>query len=752
MKDSHKKIKSLFYIVAIISMIIAIFGKVNAAGADSVSDFSEYIYNIYNSCNVRTEYTDSYLIDAINTSVNFVHIYNDYEHVFVFGNKDSLTCNCGFYYGLNTETHKINGRNSVGYQISKYPRAYSGNYYSEFYAEKPVPNISECIVYYMYVTFNEVICSKVVYSSNTNFQNLSNSPNYQVALFENKLTLNNNDGTYSALSLSTLVNNNMVDYVCYGDNSYCKYNGEFYCYDLPEYYTNDMLNPTIDNNFSIYKTYGNGGISDPLLNIQYLDDLFSSGYVYTSETTYNLTFDVDGSSVTVPISSNTYPDDFFDNGMFRTSYDLIYRMLSNKVLDFSSVDNVTLTQVSLSATAYPTADHQGIPETVSKSTLCNLVLKGSQGSTDIESDVIPDITDVTIVYDQVVGSDDFVNHTGSYNLNQPVPSWANTYIIVMYTDGNYGNGKPWSSVDLYFNYEDFLYFNFGGYTDPNLTFNGLPDQYIDYNHMYSNVAFPEYLISYLGLLNSCDVVRFVYGVWGNDGWISQGDFVFYLQNYYNKLSIKGLGNIQSAIESGTYYTKSLYWYLKQRLDNMSDNIAEYEQKSLSNQVIGNGYLQSINTNVISIKDSIENGVNRIVGAISGISGGSSSYSLPSLSEELQRLFIPSLTWQSIDFDEYMDSLGVLSLPFTFTNDVLTVADNSYSPTLDLHINDFALDVTGNNDVLTIFEDQDYSFNPRSIFANSAWTMLTYLNAFALILGESWITYCHIFRREKSNDC
>ncbi len=728
MKDSHKKIKSLFYIVCIISMIITILGKVSAEEMDS--DLQEIVDGYVRQFSAESGVTiPSDVLDTIYSNCPYVQIYsvNRYNYKFIdfYCNKnlgilycryDGTFYNIPMYISDDDRNYVAASSSNVNVTGNKCYRIFFGS--------------SSYSIYEINITNSSVRYDRWGYSST-----------YLYGFSSNYSTIS---GSTSLDNSSSEVHKSII--LSYGNI----FSQDYLSFSVAE----DTWEPvTVDPNFSIYKTYGTGGIPDPVLNIQYLDDIFSEGYTYTSETTYTLTFDVDGSSISVPISSNTYPDDFLENGMFRTSYDLIYRMLSNKILDFGSVENVTLTGVSLSGTAYPTADHLGTPETVTKSTLCNLVLKGSSGI-DAESENIPAVSDKTIVFDQVANSGDFFNHTGVWHNDVNMPDWAELYEVCIYDDYELllsdvvtaGYNADWtieqSALDRY---------KFKGFVDP--TFININNAQVDY---YNNLDLIKDNIArsvmFENIVKYADIVKIYYVVGDGNGDPSlAGDYIFYTYNYYNKLTIKGIGNVQSAVESGTYYTKSLYWYLKQRLDNMSGYLVPYINESKNNQIIQNGYLQSINTNVLTIKDSIEGGVNRIVNAISGISGGS-SYSLPSLSTELQRLFIPSLTWQSIDFDEYMNSLGVLSLPFTFTNDVLTTADNSYSPTLDLHINDFALDVTGSNDVLTVFEDQDYSFNPRSIFANNAWTMLTYLNAFALILGEAWITYCHIFRREKSNDC
>lgn len=732
--DGYKKIKSLFYIVAIISMIIAIFGKVSAQ--ELPEELQEQIIDILdNDLNIAVN--QSYLDSCFSCPYCAVYNINNGSHNIYFFDF-YFTKNIGYlyqryggrYYYATSMYFEYTGSNR-GY-ISCSP-AYDGTVGTGY--RIIVDNTS---YYFGSVTATS---SNVVQSTDYNITGLPStySDMYGYNIYSNSTS----SYTYNVL-------------ISYG-NCYLQNGGNFAVHE-------DTWEPvTVDDNFIIYKSYGVGGISDPLLNIQYADDIFSQGYTYTSSTIYNLTFDVDGTETTVSISSSAYPDDFFENGSFRTSFDLIYRMLSNKIVNFSSADTVTLTAVSMSAIAYPTSNMQGTPETITKSTLCNLVLKGSQGSTDIESEVIAPITDITTTFDQVYNSTDFINQTGSNYYGITLPSWADIFTICIHERTATQGWTPpfecdWVVPDYVFSESEFL----GMWTTTN-TFDsnsisiGGESRVTDSNGNSTLILNKRYVVdvlNYLKLVDSVDIVRVIYvdpNLYPNNNWV-HSDFIFYNSSYFQKLTIKGIGNVQSAVESGTYYTKSLYWYLKQRLDNMSDNIAEYEEKALSNQVVGNGYLQSINTNIISIKDSIDTGVNSIVSAISGISGGSSSYSLPSLSAELQRLFIPSLTWQSIDFDEYMDSLGVLSLPFSFTNDVLDIADNSYSSTLDLHINDFSLDVTGNNDILTIFEDQDYTFNPRSIFANDVWTMLTYLNAFALILGEAWITYCHIFRRGMQNDC
>lgn len=193
-----------------------------------------------------------------------------------------------------------------------------------------------------------------------------------------------------------------------------------------------------------------------------------------------------------------------------------------------------------------------------------------------------------------------------------------------------------------------------------------------------------------------------------------------------------------GINQIAYNSSVLYDYLYSRLN-------DFEDQTIKLQYEGNVISGNIRDMLYGVSFSLDN----IYNAINNLkfpSSSGSSYSLPDLSQELQRIFVPSMEWEQINYTEYLDSLGVLALPFEFTFDVQQSMLTNYSSSLDLEINEFRVPL--GEDELVLFSDQDpFSFSPTSIFPSNLWQIFQYLALFSLVIAEAWFTYCHIFRKE-----
>lgn len=745
--DLQKVFRCIFLALAIVSMLIAIAGKVSAEEfftPEDVFDFygdnykTDYLISEFNR--VNSEY--SRWIIVTNASQNKFLVYwfpkNDKISYYIFSQ----------FNDLNSTT--LNQQN-ISFYI--FGGGYGGRCY--FGTKDPTASVSNIDGYCLYVDSNRKIFAHLVPTSSSWS---SYSDGSYVLSGSQRSWLDNNTGIYYNTSDYYSYSISVGPYDGYG-SYFSNFSGNIgtrnssgYAESFIKTVEQNYFPPSVNPKFKVYSTFGSAGISDPILHIEYNDTLFDAGYTYTSFTQYDLTFDVDGESVVYSADSDQFPDDFFQaeyNSGFRVPYEYIYEMLSDQLFNFSEASSVKLVQVDMTATAYPDLAHLGTPQTKTAATLCSLNLKGYDVAPEYDYDSPAEITDKTLVYDQVVDSNDYINHSGQFNPAN-IPSWADVVTVIVYNDPVGQNFNAPFSCDLYINDDILKSFSFSGYTDPNYIITTSTGTVIDYDHLVLNKAYLSEFIIVSKLLDSADCVHFISGDYdGNGTWTTYDSYLFINQSYYQKLTIKGIGNLQSAVEAGSYYTKGLYTYVYNKLNSMADNSITYYSNSFTALQEQKSILGSINSGLLSVKDTISSGTDRIVNAIGSISSGGSSYSLPSLSNEIQRLFIPSLTWDSIDFDEYIDSLGVLGLPFTSTNDVLMATRANYSPDFEIHINDFKPTILG--ETFTVFEDQDYSFNPRRIFSLEIWTTLQYLNAFALILGEAWFTYCHIFRREK-NDC
>lgn len=760
--DFYKKVKTCFLIVAIICMLLSILDRVSA---------EEMASNLQDWC---TDYMDTYMHNYPDEDLQLAFSECPYFSAYSFYTRNGqykiyvLDFYNVPYIGMtwsNDQWYNDSFSSYYGGQI----RAWNTKYFDSNFSYNWFMNV--LTDHPDYFTNNTALkCYRFTSSNTTNFYGscvLSCSEvrkyynEYNGGVAEWSLFTPNISGTVTKLhgdtnNWTSNGNPNFEYYGSYGD-VYLAVDG-----NEARHYDDSITPPTTDPNFIIYKSFGSGGLNDPILHVGYDGQFFDMGYTYTQTTQYVLTFDVDGVTVPITVDSSTVPDDFI-NGGIRLPFEYVKRLINATYINYLECTDLSLIAVTVTATASPVQTGQGSEQiqTVTKSTLCNLVLKGNAGESGYSDDNYTPLTDKTIYYDQVVNGSDFYNHSGSVHNDTNFPLWAEVYTIVIHGN-NYDPTDPSMvipiSYDWAVDHQTFSKFQFLGYVDPDFHLSVSNAQVNYYNDLEFHKTDIVEVIKFLGLMNSCDIVRIIVGDFdiGHTTWTTLQDNVFYMQNYYTKLSIKGIGNLQSSVEAGSYYTKGTYELLRDKLvPAVSNAVLFYETAgTFFNQ--SNGLLGSINTGVIDLNSAINGGFDRVVNALNGFSGGS-SYDLPSLSDELQNLFIPTLTWQSIDFDGYMDSLGVLALPFEFTNDILTISKTSYSSNLEMHINDFSIavgsDGQGNDYMFDIFEDQDYTFNPRSIFKDvDMWTMLQYLNAFALILGESWFTYCHIFRRGVQNDC
>lgn len=723
--DLQKILRCIFLALAIVSMLIAIATKVSAE--EYINNFDNIFDVVAQSSNVSNsdfDYISNYLLDK-----NIKH----YAYITRSENTSAL-----FFTSLDDIIIDGYISGSTFYTYIRYPYYISqlSNNTAIYYVLFIAPNSN--------YGFFEYKINGIYSPGNFTY---NNTVYYGFTAEGNKILGENLNSINLPYGINYYVSDLNFDFIYRDSTAYNTYNYQNLAEVVPP---EDPV--VVNSKFKIYSTFGSAGISDPILHIEYNDTLFDAGYTYTSFTQYDLTFEVDGETVVYSADSDQFPDDFFTaeyNSGFRVPYEYIYEMLSDQLFNFSEASSVKLVQVDMTATAYPDLAQLGTPQTKTASTLCSLNLKGYDLAPEYDDDSPAEISDKTLVYDQVVDSNDYINHSGQFN-SANIPSWANMVTIIVYNDPVGQNFNAPFSCDLYINDDILKSFSFSGYTDPNYIITSSTGTVIDYDHLVLNKAYLSEFIIVSKLLDSADCVHFISGDYdGNGTWTTYDSYLFINQSYYQKLTIKGIGNLQSAVEAGSYYIKGLYTYVYNKLNSMADNSITYYTNSFTALQEQKSILGSINSGLLSVKDTISSGTDRIVNAIGSISSGGSSYNLPSLSNEIQRLFIPSLSWESIDFDEYIDSLGVLGLPFTSTNDVLMATRSNYSPDFEIHINDFKPTILG--ETFTVFEDQDFSFNPRRIFSLEIWTTLQYLNAFVLILGEAWFTYCHIFRREK-DDC
>lgn len=400
--------------------------------------------------------------------------------------------------------------------------------------------------------------------------------------------------------------------------------------DVPELY---------DSAFEIYKTYGVGGINDPILHVGYTETLSSQGYPYNSYTSYTLTFDVDGTSVPVTVSSDGVYSDYFVDTSTNLPMEFIYRMLQNQLLNFSDANSVRLTNVSMSATFYPTTDFTiGTPETYTKSTLCDLTLKGSSGSV---IDYTPPET-VHPNFIQVTQQTYFDNRSGfiSSGSTYDVPQWADEVKIAYVEDFFSSN---FATVENYLN-ENYDYVVYGNtlsslvfqetltaeqeqnlYDLSTLAYDLLSTAASYFNITLSNSSGSYHSVSWDSItptmqrtiysafakqinldyiLQSSDVISLdCIALIGADAsnQISQLSYdsrsKYFTTRYFTRLNTFALGNVQYAIEANSAIAQNTYDLLYAYLDHMDSEL-------LDSLGLNNSYLQSVNTLLNSMLDAL----------------------------------------------------------------------------------------------------------------------------------------------------
>ena len=580
----YKNLRIIFLILAILCMGLSLLRKAKAADY-SVSDFSDYINDIYDIAGSnKTSYTDSFINDAINNSVSFVQLYNDNENVLIFSNQDFLSC----YYAYDMSFDQIN--HTINSYIGKYPLSYSGAWYTEFYAKKPVPALSDCLVYYIYISSSELICSKVIYRSSSYFQDLSNSPSYMLSFYNLKYTLNNNDGSFSELGLSNTSNNRMIGYKAFGNNCFGKYNGSFYAYDLSEYFTDDMINaPDVNTEgFEVYK-YGS---DDNTRLVCDFSDCISISPAVSNSSTISLTINIDGIDNTFNFnSSSTYYSYSVSSGSARYSFPLsVLGITSNTI-------NARLNSVSI----VNTTSSPGGSDTKNIIWVTPISLVGSNYN-DVSKDDIPfeNLPD----YDNI--DDPLVQQQYKEITNRWLTTYYNSFPLSLFQRWNFEpkyiiqGVLPYNSSQAVKDALESALRNIG-----NLDFgNAVADALTIGQGMTLQEQISTYLYDNFYLTDLYDIICFAYQVDENN----TRYYVYTTDSYNNHLSNSLTYDILQAIYDDGKALDVLYNYLYDRLD-------DFEDKSLTklNELVG---LSEINNNLFSgFIDSLNNKLDDILNAL-----------------------------------------------------------------------------------------------------------------------------------------
>ena len=501
----------------------------------------------------------------------------------------------------------------------------------------------------------------------------------------------------------------------------------------------------VDSRFSAWTSLDQSG--KKLLNVSWDSQAYpnTGSYTYQSST-IALQVAVNGQSSTVSFSSTDYPELFVSGNSSYIPYKFIQKLANIATVQPS--DTFYLEKITLTQQAYPSAAGSSASQSYTASTVYSLNL----GEDVVEIPNIQQVQTVSVNYTQIVSGADFAVSSGT---SVTPPDWANILSIAICDYTSAGGSTTINDPSLY----DYIFMKDNGamalYSSSssdfniNIFVNGLTASSTEVSVPFQQGLSLFYKDFLPELFNSYDVVLIsMNSINGSSATVT--DSYYYTASYYSKLSIRSLGNLQLGVEAAAYYSKALYDYCYIRFNGIAESL---ESMRISN----NNLLSSINANILNLQDFVSSGTDRIVNAISSISSGGGGMSVSDLSGALNTLFMPSFEWDQVNYQDYLDSMGVLALPFEFVFDTQSIIKNNYSASLVMPVNDFSVplgkDFSDNNIEFTVFEDQeDFTFVPTSIFPASIWSVFQYLAAFGLVIGEAWFTYVHIFRKEeKSGD-
>lgn len=540
-----------------------------------------------------------------------------------------------------------------------------------------------------------------------------------------------------SISISVTYNQSYSNIACYG-NMWIDTSGSLKAQET-------TVPDPVDSRFSAWTSLDQSG--KKLLNVSWDSQAYpnTGNFVYESST-IALQVAVNGHSSTVSFSSTDYPELFVSGNSSYIPYKFIQKLANIATVQPS--DTFYLEKITLTQQAYPSAAGSSASQSYTASTVYSLNL----GEDVVEIPNIQQVQTVSVNYTQIVSGADFAVSSGT---SVTPPDWANILSIAICDYTSAGGSTTINDPSLY----DYIFMKDNGamalYSSSssdfniNIFVNGLTASSTEVSVPFQQGLSLFYKDFLPELFNSYDVVLIsMNSINGSSATVT--DSYYYTASYYSKLSIRSLGNLQLGVEAAAYYSKALYDYCYIRFNGIAESL---ESMRISN----NNLLSSINANILNLQDFVSSGTDRIVNAISSISSGGGGMSVSDLSGALNTLFMPSFEWDEVNYQYYLDSMGVLALPFEFVFDTQSIIKNNYSALLVMPVNDLSVPLGkdfSNNDIeFTVFEDhEDFTFSPTSIFPAALWSVFQYLAAFALVIGEAWFTYVHIFRKEeKSGD-
>lgn len=756
-----KFIKGLFYFMCIITMFASLMRK---AKADNVSTYTD-LDNLFLSISYHDTVFDSYYEQAKSECPYFYTVeftWRDFHVVQIFFSE---------YDGLSFSTYQM----------------YSMNAYFTFGGN------------FMYLhNIDSVPTDSKVYV----ISGMTNSSDHSVL----KVSTTGDRKIYS---------NGFYGYTgyCYNYNRVILYGSGIYMENCPNptfryvkgefnffyNYSNHILESNFltystDNRFKIgtYKT----AFGTSILGIN-LDDYITHYGQYESSYLSNLTLTLEytqGLTVTQQTYSfsNQSPEYHYVNSSGKMALSILYYTFDGYDSDtdtFPDYDNVKIVSADLSIGYTLQLNVTGVDDYYVS--LNYSLYVGHSYDTNVPQVVTPQ----TIVFNQVIDGNDWSVSSGivSQGSTPVIPSWSNNCrVLIDTTVTNTTVDAPVGIIyNYYITYSDIENYRIFSYNDN--------DGYIEVMD-YANIAtfFANYLLDKTPTFY--DVIVIDFGTSNSSLWDTETEYVFYTNNYWLRQSIYGLSNLQYAVQSCGYYTSSLYDFMTSIMGTLNNNMVSYFTTSTSNQNSIIGRLSDIGLTLDGFNSSFESYSSSMVGYASSILSAINGITIPTiptptdysevldtisgqiddvieainnlefdvgdidlsvnwtdmtvaLGGDLVYLFKP--TYNDIDdrFEDYLDSIGILAVPFNFVSGIYdTMADEGWSENLEITVPQ--IKVMGH----ILLERTDYSINPYIYFnyigddadvrdekINTG--MFQMIIMYIAILGASWFTYCHIFRRE-----
>lgn len=742
MKKFKDILKVIFLMLAILTMAVSLFGRafaaestemlnswLNAAGLSS--EMKENIFSIYRE--------NPYYIAYVNSSThNFILLFSPIDDF-------SISSVNPPEFNINTTSDTTNSvfssnNNLVGNTFYYVLLNSSGDNGINAFSITPVNSSS--------VVFNSTY-------------------NVYYSLFSNNIVTRLSWSKSSGTNGSLYPHEQTLKYSS-GHNFYVTWhwwdrlNGKYY---ISNEFSPDIV--SVNSDISVYKSLDNNGL--PVLNVSWSKTPLPStgGINYAGYTNVDIKFNIDGSERVVSINSDDYPELFsnYADGKFYIPWS-VFQKVALLVTDYDQVNEVSVVQVDVSMKGYPQSASIESAQVYSMNTLVDpaLVFKGQDNSIPVfDNDQIvkqPDedvSINVTEYNDYIQSFNSYRNSDGLWHLVSSYDNDTNSDILHINAYVDDPNSPDGYVID------HFSLDSSGGTLNDGAYFS---------DYFYENAYTLDYdmIVFHVFVDRRPAAVDFVPTF--------NGYIVYYTNRYYLRLLNTQAVNISDLFRVSNNYAYMTYDFLFDRLNNINDNLISYFVSDSNKQNTAISYLGSINvglnnlnSNFVNLTASTHNYLDRILSAVNGIdfegtdltgvlskmdSISSSVSSLPNaIRSDLVYLFKPSYDDIDVSFQQYKDSIGILSLPFDTSKMVLETVDQNYNGKLSIDVPKIKFMS------YELFGGQHYELDPWQFFNDQELSEgddptgqgfvkgLRYFIAFSAILGAVLGTYLHIFRRKES---